>query len=93
MSSTSESTARSPEEAKAQMMQARLETMCHVVNAKDKIKVNKFKLGGSINKRGKAKIPANGVLENIRVGATAHVNKGDLIGEYQGSATMQVIYL
>lgn len=60
--------------------------------ANEKIPVNNFKMGGSVNGRGKGTIGADGVLRDIRVGGTAHIGNADIVGDYSGTATLRIAY-
>ncbi|MBL4865119.1 MAG: DUF4402 domain-containing protein [Pseudomonadales bacterium] len=60
--------------------------------AAQKIVVKGFKKGGSLNKRGRAEIGANGTLNNMRIGARTNVNANNVAGDYAGTATFRVVY-
>ncbi len=58
----------------------------------EKIPVNSWTFGGSVNSSGVGVLDANGNLNNVRVGATAVVDSVDLGGVYLNSGTLRVVY-
>ncbi|PCJ19635.1 MAG: hypothetical protein COB04_05535 [Gammaproteobacteria bacterium] len=59
---------------------------------KNKMDVTDFTLGGSVDASGNGSFNAQGLLDNIRVGATATISSTNNLGAYQGTATLRVVY-
>ena len=57
-----------------------------------RIRVNKFKTGGDMNATGIATFNNLGQLNNLRIGATAHVKANNIAGAYSGTATFRLLY-
>lgn len=57
------------------------------------ITVDNWSYGGNVNGQGQGRFDVNGNLQNIRVGATAHILANTKYGNYNGSATMRVTYV
>ncbi len=58
----------------------------------EQITVDNFTLGGGLNKKGVAILRPSGSLQNIRVGASAHVKSNNVAGAYLGTATFRLLY-
>ncbi len=56
------------------------------------IVVNNFTLGGSVDANGAGSLNSEGILGNIRVGATANIAAENQSGNYVGVATFRIIY-
>ncbi len=57
------------------------------------IKVELFKFGGDLDKQGRGRFGATGLLNNIRIGARARVRNDDPSGPYAGTGTLRLTYL
>ncbi len=57
------------------------------------ITVDNWTYGGNVNGKGQGKFDGSGNIQNIRVGATAHLTANTMYGNYSGSATMRVTYV
>ena len=58
----------------------------------NRIRVRNFTLGGSVDTSGNGSFNNQGLLNNVRVGATAILNANKNPGEYEGTATFRVVY-
>ena len=59
----------------------------------EKILVDAFSLGGDMNSGGNGYFNEQGEVENLRIGATAHVNAKNIPGRYVSTATFRLNYL
>jgi len=59
----------------------------------EKILVDGFSLGGDMNSGGNGYFNEQGEVENLRIGATAHVNANNIPGRYVSTATFRLNYL
>lgn len=56
------------------------------------IRVDTFTTGGDIDTNGAGNFDSNGELNNLRLGATAHIEASDEPGLYTSSATFRLLY-
>ena len=56
------------------------------------IRVDAFTTGGDIDSNGSGNFDSNGELNNLRLGATAHIEASDEPGLYTSSATFRLLY-
>lgn len=61
-------------------------------NKADKIRVDQFQTGGSLDPQGRGVLNQYGVLDDIRVGANAEVTSKEQAGSYRGTATLRLVY-
>ncbi|MGD1524658.1 DUF4402 domain-containing protein [Vibrio owensii] len=61
--------------------------------ADKQITVDNFTYGGAITSSNQVTFDAAGAANDLRVGASAIVQEGDIGGEYEGTATLRVTYL
>ncbi|PCI52281.1 MAG: hypothetical protein COB51_00110 [Moraxellaceae bacterium] len=59
---------------------------------KNKMDVTDFTLGGSVDASGNGSFDNQGLLDNVRVGATTTIASDNNLGVYQGTATLRVVY-
>ena len=57
-----------------------------------KITMDTFTMGGDLTIAGNGVFDANGVLSDLRVGATVHIEGEDQPGDYTATATFRVVY-
>ena len=57
------------------------------------IPVDRFSYGGDMDYNGRTQFDHLGKIDNLRVGATAHVTNHNVKGFYQGTATFRLCYL
>lgn len=58
-----------------------------------RITVDSFTYGGDMDSAGLAVFDGSGNLNDLRVGATAHVQSDDIAGRYVGQATFRLTYM
>ncbi|MDF1795728.1 MAG: hypothetical protein P1U63_04230 [Coxiellaceae bacterium] len=63
------------------------------VGPNNEVKLDGWNYGGSIKANGVGKFDTNGSIQDIRVGAVAHVLENTSGGNFRGIATLRVIYL
>lgn len=56
------------------------------------IVVDGFVVGGDMDATGNAVFDTSGQLNDLRIGATAHIESEDIVGVYAGSATFRLLY-
>lgn len=61
-------------------------------NNASEIVVKRFKRGGNLRRKWRARFDRSGRVTNLRVGATAVIKAGYESGEYRGQATMRIVY-
>lgn len=61
-------------------------------NGSERIIVDSFSTGGDLNETGTGMFDNNGELNDLRIGATAHVQANDIPGYYSSSATFRLTY-
>ena len=61
-------------------------------SANEQIAVDSFVTGGDMNGAGIASFSETGVLDDLRIGATAHIKIDTLPGAYSGNATFRLLY-
>lgn len=57
------------------------------------IQVDGWQYGGNVDGSGLGRFDSNGAIQNIRVGAVAHILPKTKYGNYAGEATLRVTYL
>lgn len=58
----------------------------------ERITVDTWTYGGSLGADGSTAFDAAGEINNMRVGATAHVEANDVQGDFVGTATFRLVY-
>jgi hypothetical protein len=58
----------------------------------ERITVDTFTYGGSLATDGSTAFDGSGEINNMRVGATAHVEADDVQGDFVGTATFRLVY-
>lgn len=58
----------------------------------EQITVDSFQTGGSLSEDGSAVFDTEGTLNDLRIGATAHVEAEDVPGNYIATATFRLVY-
>ncbi|GEM_PF-5743793 len=61
-------------------------------SANERIPVDSFVTGGDMDTAGTASFSKSGTLDDLRVGATAHIKNNTLPGAYSGNATFRLLY-
>lgn len=62
------------------------------LGSEKQITVDNFVTGGDMNESGLATFDENGALDNLRIGATAHIDADNIPGSYSTTATYRVVY-
>ena len=58
----------------------------------EQITVDSFQTGGTMDASGQATFDGSGQLDDLRIGASAHVESEDVPGAYSGNATFRLTY-